>query len=128
MSEEIILEMHGLPQCLVSSLRTELLRLAVPLVKTHGFTREALAYSALQLPQPHKEPLSEAAVTAIFGGGDDARRTLINAWMEAAVLNMRSKSSPPELLELLESRLKWNEPVLEKLPEVRSVNFVVAYD
>ncbi|EIW57684.1 uncharacterized protein TRAVEDRAFT_169640 [Trametes versicolor FP-101664 SS1] len=100
-----------------TSLRTELLRLAVPLVKTHGFTREALACSALQLPEPHKEPLSEAAVTAIFGGGDDARRTLINAWMEAAVLNMRSKSSPPSLLELLESRLNWNEPVLEKLPE-----------
>ncbi|OJT02465.1 hypothetical protein TRAPUB_7032 [Trametes pubescens] len=99
------------------SLRTELLRLAVPLVKTHGFTREALAQSALRLPEPHKEPLSEAAVTSIFGSGDDARRTLIQAWMEAAVLNMKSKSTPPSLLELLESRLKWNEPVLGHLPE-----------
>ena len=58
--------------------RNELLKLALPLVRTHGFTREALSRSVLALPKPHPEPLRDTAVSALFGEGDDARRTLIN--------------------------------------------------
>ena len=57
-------------------------------MKVHGFTRETLARSVLHLPltetrtNTHVEPLSDTAVSALFGEGDEARRTLINAWLQ----------------------------------------------
>lgn len=109
-----------------------LLQLAVPLVKTHGFTRAALARAVLDLPQPHMEPLSDGAVTALFGRGDDARRTLINAWLEDARCRMKRDNHHVDagtstgawtptlnVRDVLYARLRTNEPVLEHLPEVR---------
>ncbi|KAI0325457.1 hypothetical protein GY45DRAFT_1330267 [Cubamyces sp. BRFM 1775] len=101
-------------------LRHQLLQLAVPLVKTHGFTREALARAALSLPTPHEQPLSEPAVSALFGDGDDARRTLINGWLDYAREQMKaapSSSSSVSLRDVLAHRLRFNEPVLHYLPE-----------
>lgn len=98
------------------SRRAQLLKCAFPIVKSHGFTREALARSALSLPEPHPEPLSEAAVSALFGDGDHARRTLINAWLDDARLQMRSAPSPV-IKDVLSTRLRCNEPVLGYLPE-----------
>ncbi|TBU33418.1 hypothetical protein BD311DRAFT_684781 [Dichomitus squalens] len=99
-------------------LRNQLLQLAVPLVKQYGFTREALARSVLHLPAPHEQPLSEAAVTSLFGGGDDARRTLINGWLDIARAEMKASSSPTSSLrDVLANRLRANEPVLPLLPE-----------
>lgn len=98
---------------------SRLLQLAVPLVKSHGFTREALARSVLSLPKPHTEPLSDTAVSALFGQGDDARRTLLNAWLEDARRCMREEapSESPRMRHVLRSRLAMNEPVLDHLPE-----------
>jgi hypothetical protein len=96
---------------------THLLKLAVPLVKTHGFTRDALARSVLALPTPHTEPLPDTAVDALFGRGDDARRTLINAWLDDGVQQMKAVSSPT-MNSILRFRLERNEPVLQHLPEV----------
>ncbi len=65
-----------------------MLKHALPLVKVHGFTRETLARSVLHLSptetrtNTHVEPLSDTAVSALFGEGDEARRTLINAWLQ----------------------------------------------
>ncbi|KAI0787501.1 hypothetical protein C8Q74DRAFT_1252093 [Fomes fomentarius] len=105
----------------LSMLRNQLLQLAVPLVRTHGFSREALAQSVLHLPKPHDQPLSDAAVTALFGKGDDARRTLISGWLDHAREEMKTTSaavdSPVSLREVLGQRLKANEPVLHHLPE-----------
>ncbi|KAI0749696.1 hypothetical protein C8Q80DRAFT_1163468 [Daedaleopsis nitida] len=102
-------------------LQKQLLQLAVPLVRTYGFSREALAQSVLHLPKPHEKPLSDAAVTSLFGHGDDARRTLINGWLDHAREEMKSSSSvcstPVPLKEVLETRLRANEPVLHLLPE-----------
>ncbi|KAI0696299.1 hypothetical protein C8T65DRAFT_710627 [Cerioporus squamosus] len=101
--------------------RNQLLQLAIPLVKSYGFSREALARSVLYLPKPHDQPLSDAAVNSLFGSGDDARRTLITGWLDHAREEMRTASTtgaaPASLREVLTQRLKVNEPVLPLLPE-----------
>ncbi|KAG7451298.1 uncharacterized protein BT62DRAFT_984469 [Guyanagaster necrorhizus] len=98
--------------------RTQLLQLATNLVNTHGFTRKALAESVLSLPpgQAHPEPLSDTAVSALFGIGDDARRTLIHAWLDQGVRHMGTVPSPT-LKSVLHARLRYNEPMLQHLPE-----------
>ncbi|CAA7269565.1 unnamed protein product [Cyclocybe aegerita] len=130
------------PSIMSASSSTRLLRLALPLVQTHGFTREALAHSVLYLPpnEAHGEPLSDTAVSALFGHGDAARRALIDAWLEDGLVHMRtvrkverdgklatdgaSGSAPtegsgrsPTLREVLRARLEYNEPVVSLLPE-----------
>ena len=95
-----------------------LLQLAVPLVKQHGFTREALSLCVLSLPAPHKEPLSDAAVSTLFGQGENARRSLIAAWLDEAREKMKTWESVPTVKEVLKKRLECNEPVLSYLPEV----------
>ncbi|KAG5646995.1 hypothetical protein DXG03_001719 [Asterophora parasitica] len=96
-----------------------LLKLAVPLVNTHGFTREALARSVLTLPgkEAHAEPLSDTAVSALFGKGDIARRTLIRAWLDSGIRHMQSSPPGATLKQVLRARLEFNEPVLHLLPE-----------
>ncbi|TRM64312.1 hypothetical protein BD626DRAFT_491425 [Schizophyllum amplum] len=97
----------------------ELLKLAVPLVRTHGFTRDALARSVLSLPQPHAEPLSDSAVSALFGSGNAAQKTLINAWLDEGLQTLKTNANgvPMTVSLALHTRLSWNEPVLEHLPE-----------
>ncbi|TEB04024.1 hypothetical protein FA13DRAFT_1750751 [Coprinellus micaceus] len=77
---------------------SKLLKLALPFVRTHGFSREALC--ALQA---HSEPLSDTAVSSLFGEGDNARRTLVNAWLAEGVRHMQTaeemSSPPPQLRE-----------------------------
>jgi ubiquinone biosynthesis protein COQ9 len=125
---------------------SRLLKLALPLVRTHGFTREALSRSVLSLPanEVHSEPLSDTAVSALFGHGDDARKTLIEAWLEDGLRHMGSipgaerPTTPLLALETfrtgtekkasvkdaLRARLEYNEPALPYLPEVRSYSFL----
>jgi hypothetical protein len=98
---------------------TQLLKLATPLVQHHGFTRTALAHSVLALPEPHAEPLSDSAVTALFGQGDAARRTLVNAWLDEGRAHMRAVPVDGVKRALL-ARLEYNVPVLSYLPEVCS--------
>ncbi|KAF8556237.1 hypothetical protein OG21DRAFT_1495759 [Imleria badia] len=100
----------------MSTTSARLLQRAFPLVKTHGFTRTALARAALDLPEPHAEPLPDAAVTALFGHGDDARRTLVRAWLEDARCQMKH-ANPSHMRDVLHARLRTNEPVLAHLPE-----------
>lgn len=95
---------------------TQLLKLATPLVQRYGFTRTALAHSVLALPEPHAEPLSDSAVTALFGQGDAARRTLINAWLDEGRAHMRTAPIGGVKHALL-ARLEYNVPVLSHLPE-----------
>ena len=109
--------------------RDALLKLALPLVKNHGFTRSALSLAAMQPPSGnHTAPLSDMAVDALFGEGDEARRTLIRAWLDDARVSLRAAysqggattSTPqtPSLENVLKTRLNKNEDVLEHLPEV----------
>ncbi|KAJ7455251.1 hypothetical protein B0H11DRAFT_249530 [Mycena galericulata] len=97
---------------------TRLLKLALPLISEHGFTRAALARSVLHLPVPHAAPLSDTAVSALFGRGDQARKTLIRAWLDGGVESIKSAPSvPTSVKEALHLRLAYNEPVLPLLPE-----------
>jgi hypothetical protein len=70
-------------------------------------------------------PLTEGSVTALFGPGNDAQRTLIEAWL-ADVAQQSIPAPPPttftppsvSALKLaLGARLKANTPVLHHLPE-----------
>ncbi|KAI0076021.1 hypothetical protein K474DRAFT_1772847 [Panus rudis PR-1116 ss-1] len=107
-------------QTTMAALRKQLLQLAIPLVKSHGFTRQALAESVLCLPQPHQEILSDTAVSALFGEGDEARRTLINAWLDDARMKMHQSPSRT-IKDVLATRLRENESVLGLLPEAFAV-------
>ena len=87
-------------------------------MREYGFTRETLARSALEWPlQPHTQPLSESAVSTLFGEGDAARRTLIGAWLEEGQIQMRAQPAS-NVKDALNNRLRYNEPVLPLLPEV----------
>lgn len=95
-----------------------LLRLALPLVRIHGFTREALANSVLHLQRPHATPLADGAVSTLFGEGDDARRILINAWLDDARARMKDGNAKnPTVKDALTRRLHCNEEILQHLPE-----------
>ncbi|KAK7463391.1 hypothetical protein VKT23_006746 [Stygiomarasmius scandens] len=98
--------------------RAQLLKIAVSLVPTLGFTREALSRSVLALPstQAHPEPLSDSAVSALFGNGDNARKSLIEAWLHEGLDHMKTVSSPT-MKQVLKARLEYNQPVLRDLPE-----------
>ena len=95
----------------------QLLKCAFPLIRTHGFTRQALSQAALSLPRPSEKPLSDTAINALFGDGEEARRTLLNAWLAEGRKDME-KSDDRSISGLLKHRLRWNEPVLQYLPEV----------
>lgn len=82
--------------------------------------------AALHLPRPHAEPLSEGAITALFGAGDKARKNLAWAWLEEGRRRMKGLEDATENTQRmaipvevsLRRRLQWNEPVVDKLPEV----------
>jgi ubiquinone biosynthesis protein COQ9 len=114
-------------------MRSALLRHAFPLVRTHGFTRHAISLAALSLPN-HTEPLSETAVSALFGPGDEARKSLIQAWLDEGIDTMRRPHGEEggekhrgslSVRDALKHRLEWNEPVLDHLPEVRLLWLII---
>jgi len=79
----------------------------------------------LHLPagQAHTEPLSDTAVSSLFGEADDARRALIRAWLDEGLRSMREAaeikpSGAAGVREVLQTRLMYNEDLLDLLPEV----------
>ena len=100
-------------------------------METYGFSREALARSVLCLgtnadksptERTHAEPLNDTAVSALFGIGDEARRTLVEGWLEEGLRSMvnRRSAESVSVRDALRARLEYNEPVLGHLPEVHS--------
>ncbi|KAF8148373.1 hypothetical protein BJ912DRAFT_1017840, partial [Pholiota molesta] len=53
------------------------------------------------------EPLSDSAITALFGKGDAARRTLIDAWLDDGLRHMASGAQAPArtIRDVLRARL-----------------------
>lgn len=129
----------------------QLLNRCLPLIPQHGFTRKTIALaSASCVLDAHADPdlnvaedargkeqssrrsngaapLSETAISALFGAGDEACRTLIKAWLSEGVNEMRypwktslgdTSNAPPTIADVLQKRLEWNRPVLNHLPEV----------
>ena len=99
-----------------------ILRRVFPQIPTHGFTRRAIAHSV----PGDATPLSETAISALFGPGDAAQRTLIRAWLNEGRMHMStatpsttSKSVCIFMEDVLLKRLEWNEPVLPHLKDVR---------
>ncbi|KAI0303676.1 hypothetical protein B0F90DRAFT_1815975 [Multifurca ochricompacta] len=86
-------------------------------IRQHGFTRTTLAHSVLSLPEPHFEPLSDSAVTTLFGEGDTARRTLINAWLDEGIVHIRTAALVSNVKDALLARLEYNVPALDYLTE-----------
>lgn len=104
-----------------------ILRQAVKHIPTHGFTLQTIALSA-----PAGTKLSDTAISALFGPGDAAQRTLIRAWLEEGRLNMSTVTSSSNsgslsdpgsisMEDILLKRLEWNEPVLPHLKDVRNL-------
>ena len=124
-----IAEHPALPDAMSSATREALLKLALPLVKNHGFTRSALSLAVMYSSSGnHTAPLNDTAVDALFGEGDEARRTLIRAWLDDARISLRTSYSQagtatstartPSLENVLKTRLSKNEEVLKHLPDV----------
>ena len=120
---------NQLRDAMASATRDTLLKLALPLVKNHGFTRSALSLAVMHSPSGnHTTPLNDTAVDALFGEGDEARRTLIHAWLDDARVSLRTPYSQdgatsstiqtPSLESVLKTRLSKNEDVLTHFPEV----------
>lgn len=64
-------------------------------------------------------------MTALFGPGDDARRTLVHAWLDDARRRMKEEAAENMGIgDVLKARLRSNEPVLEHLPEVIDILLV----
>lgn len=103
-----------------------ILRRAFTKIPIHGFTRNAIALASTS--EKSVMPLSETAISALFGAGNEANRTLIRAWMKEGRVHMNTPSvSTPNLAssargstmeQVLLRRLQWNEPVLEHLKDV----------
>jgi ubiquinone biosynthesis protein COQ9 len=128
----------------------QLLKRCFPLIPQHGFTRKTIALASIydkcnsggvakhdaaetaqdggMTSYAEGAPLSETAISALFGSADGARRTLINAWLATATEEMgtpwklaprEASRTPPPLIDLLQRRLELNKPVLNHLSEVR---------
>ena len=63
------------------------------------------------------EQLPERSLDVLFGKGDEVRRALIRAWLDEGRDAMGP--TPTTVRDALHKRLEWNQPVLDKLPEVR---------
>ncbi|KAF7327936.1 Ubiquinone biosynthesis protein [Mycena kentingensis (nom. inval.)] len=92
----------------------QLLKAALPLIPQYGFSRIALARSVQQLGE--SEQLSDTAVSALFGDGERARKTLVNAWLDEGLVSM-AESGGKSVGDALHARLAYNESVLAHLPE-----------
>ncbi|PVF95933.1 hypothetical protein CPB86DRAFT_763068 [Serendipita vermifera] len=98
------------------ALRSAILKNAVTLVPTLGFTRTALVQAASNVSTI--DTLPERTLDNLFGRGDQARKTLVQAWLEQGRKAMGEPGEHPVPLETsLRARLEWNVPVLDKLPE-----------
>lgn len=66
--------------------------------------------------------LGDAEITALFGEGNMARRTLFQAWLQEGLHDMgvasQVETAKPAVVDLLKRRLRYNEPVIGYLPEV----------
>lgn len=104
---------------------------ALPLVPKYGFTRTCLAVASAATPG--EAPLSDIALTALFGEESGARSILINAWLDRGLQGIRKPSaelidpaSPSQLHATLKNtltrRLDYNKPVISLLPEARIQN------
>jgi ubiquinone biosynthesis protein COQ9 len=93
--------------------RLVILKNAVSLVPTLGFTRLAVSQAASNVLKHENVP--ERSLDMLFGK-DDVRKTLIRAWLDEGFNAMGS--TPTTVKDALHKRLDWNKPVLDKLPEV----------
>ncbi len=105
-----------------------LLKRAVKLVPTHGFTRETLALSTVS--DGKESRLSQTAISALFGPGDEATKTLIRAWMEQGREDMKCVASQsdkvPDMQDVLLRRLRWNESTLPHLKDVSTTRMFMS--
>lgn len=105
-----------------------ILRHAMPLIPAHGFTRECLSNAAASVTGA--QSFGDTEVTALFGRGDEAKKTFIRAWLKEGLHDMATthpnvaiaepsgSAKPSNLEHLLRRRLMYNENVLRHLPEV----------
>ena len=98
---------------------SNIIKHAIPLIPTHGFTRKTLSLAAITLHGSLSKPLADSAINSLFGVGDRARIALIDGWLEEGRRDMGQlpDAGPHSVSGLLKRRLRWNEPVLPYLSE-----------
>lgn len=110
-----------------ASIRPLLLSHALPHIKSHGFTSQALSLASLSLPAPYhySAPLPPAGITALFGKGREPERALVKEWLAdrrkalEVELKVKGKAGRPSLEDVLQRRLEMNEEVRPWLADVR---------
>ncbi|KAG8813620.1 hypothetical protein FRC19_002317 [Serendipita sp. 401] len=65
------------------------------------------------------DQLPDRALDILFGPGEEARKTLIRAWLDEGINAMSPSNETAQMTvrDALHKRLEWNNPVLDKLPE-----------
>ncbi|KAG8834031.1 hypothetical protein FRC17_009669 [Serendipita sp. 399] len=99
------------------ALRSVILKNAVKLVPSHGFTRAGLAQATLNVSKG--DPFPDRTLDILFGPGEEARKTLIRAWLDEGINAMGPHDGEVNMTvrDALHQRLEWNTPVIDKLPE-----------
>ena len=103
----------------MSTLRTTILRHALPLVPTHSFTRQALVNALPSLPPSHpdhRDALPESVIDTLFDAGSSApAQALVSAWEEEGLTSLQGQ----HVRDRLRHRLSYSSQVGEHLVEVR---------
>lgn len=121
----------------MSNTTQTILRHAFTHVPTYGFTRQSLALASASV-SPTGTRLGDTAISALFGAGSEAEKTLLKAWMEEGRMRMseldevhvdvgKGKGRAVQMEDVLRRRLEWNEPVLDQLKDVSSDYSVLSY-
>jgi len=109
------------------SLRTQILKHALPHVPEQSFTLRPLLNSLSNLPKDHpdrNDTITPEVLDVIFGSELNARRELVKAWEEEGLNDMVGFELPkgPELElvgDILARRLEYSSRIGEHLVEVR---------
>lgn len=113
----------------MSNTTQTILRHAFTHIPTYGFTRQSLALASASV-SPTGTRLGDTAISALFGAGSEAEKTLLKAWMEEGRMRMcelgegKGKGRAVQMEDVLQRRLEWNEPVLDHLKDVSDCSVV----
>lgn len=108
------------------SLRTSILKHALPHLPEHSFTLRPLLDSLNNLPQNHpdrNDKVTPEVLDVLFGSDLNARRELVKAWEEEGLRDMIDLELPKgkeieAIGEILARRLEYSSRIGEHLVEV----------
>ena len=109
------------------TLRTQILKHALPYLPEHSFTLQPLLKSLNELPTNHpdrNDKVTPEVLDVLFGSEWNARRELVKAWEEEGLNDMveaevlKGSSEIESVGEILARRLEYSSRIGEHLVEV----------